>query len=192
MQFIDQSLSKVLPDGGRSAADSDVLVVGGNAGAFQRGANPVGNEMKGGASLHDERSAGMMSEHKNWRMIDGVITPPTSPALIRPGTAHRPEHISAHNPGTDIVEAPRRKVVVDPGLSVFASEQVRLKGAGSERPSMKGPSANTKRVLQALVRTGAEAVNRNGKAFHTEFAHLVVLSVAEFPRARAEPPNIVS
>jgi hypothetical protein len=89
----------------------------------------------------------MISEHENLRMVNRVLTPPSSPAFIRPGTAHWPEHISAHNPATNIVEASRGKVVVDPGLSVFASEQLRLKRASSERPSMKGSSADSKRVF---------------------------------------------
>jgi hypothetical protein len=157
MEFIDQSLSKVLPDGGRSTSDSDILSVGGSASSFKRDANPICNEMKGGASLHFEWSTRMMSEHKNLLMIHRVITPPTSPALIQPRTAHWPEHISAHNPGTYIVEAPRRKVLVDTGLSVLLSEQMRLKRASRESPSMKGSSANAKRVLQALVRACAKA-----------------------------------
>jgi len=136
MKFIDQSLSKVLPDCGRSTSDSDILSVGGIASSFKRDANPVSNEMKGGASPHFEWSTRMISEHKNLSMIYRVITPPTSPALIKPRTAHRPEHISAHNPGTYVVEAPRSKVLVNTGLSVFASEQFRLKRASSERPSV--------------------------------------------------------
>src|SRR5580704_13912720 len=145
MEFIDQSLLKVLPDCRRSASDSDILSVGGIASSFKRDANPVSNEMKGRASLHDEWHARMMSEHENLRMVDRVLTPPTSPALIRPATAHRPEHVSAHDPSTHMAEAPRGKVIVDPGLSVFASEHFRLKGAGRARPSMKGRSADSQR-----------------------------------------------
>src|SRR5580700_10709232 len=105
MQFIDQSFSKVLPDCGRSTSDSDILSVGGIASSFKRDANPLSHEMKGRASLHYEWRTRMMSEHKNLRMVNRVLTPPTSPALIKPRTAHWPEHISAHNPGTNIVEA---------------------------------------------------------------------------------------
>jgi hypothetical protein len=54
---------------------------------------------------------------------------------------------------------------------------------------MKGSSANSKRVLQALVRACAKAVNRNGEAFHKEFSHLDILSVVVIWRARSEPPN---
>src|SRR5215204_2239516 len=98
MEFIDQSLSQVLPDCGRSTSNSDVHSVGSLASSFQRDANPAGHEMKGRASLHVEWSTRMMCEHKNWLMIDRVLSPPTSPVLIYPGTAHGPEHISSHNP----------------------------------------------------------------------------------------------
>ena len=147
MQLIDQSLPKVLPDGRRSSSDSDILSVGGITSSLKCDANPVRNEMKCRASLHHKGRTSVMSEHENLRMVNRVLTPPSSPALIRPGTAHWPKHISAHNPGTNIVEAARGKVVVNPGLSVFASEQLRLKRASSERPSVKGSSADSKRVL---------------------------------------------
>src|SRR5579864_648150 len=186
MQFIDQSFPKVLPDGRRSASDSDILSVGGSARSFQRGANAVSNEMKGGASLHYEWRTRMMSEHENLRMVNRVVTPPSAPALIRPGTAHRPEHIAAHNPGAHIAEASRGKVVVDPGLAVFVSEQMRLKCASRERPSMKGRPADSKRVFQALIRASAKAVDRNGEAFYAEFTHLVVSSVGVFSKLPGE------
>ena len=88
MKFIDQSLLKVLPDCRRSASDSDILSVGGIASSFECGTNPVSNEMEGRASLHYEWRTRMISEHKNLRMIYRVITPPTSPTLIKPRTAH--------------------------------------------------------------------------------------------------------
>ena len=184
MQFIDQSLPKVLPDCGRSASDSDILSVGGITSSFECDTNPVSNEMKGRASLHYEWRTRMISEHKNLPMVNRVLPPPSSPALIRPGTAHWPEHISAHNPGANIMEAARGKVVVNPGLSVIASKQLRLKRASSERPSMKGSSADTKRVLQVLIRACAEAINRNGEAFYPEFGHLLVFAVGVFWQGR--------
>jgi hypothetical protein len=186
MQFIDQSLLKVLPDGRRSAPDADILSVGGFARSFKGDANPLGDEMKGSASLHDERRTRMMREHEYLRMVNRILTPPSSPALIRPSTAHWPEHISAHNPRAHIVEAALGKVVVYPGLSAFFAEHFLLKGASRHRPSMKGISTDSHRFLQALVRACAEAINRNGIAFYTEFSHLVILSVAAFRQARSD------
>jgi hypothetical protein len=105
-------------------------------------------------------------------MIHRVITPPAPPTFIKPGTADWSEHIPAHNPSTYIVKTPRGKVVINPGLSALDAEKFHLKRASSERPSMEGSSADAKRVLQALIRACAEAINRNGEAFYTEFSHL--------------------
>ena len=56
---------------------------------------------------------------------------------------------------------------------------------------MKGRSADSKRVLQALIRACAKAVNRNGVAFYAELSHLIVHSVAVFWQARSESPNLL-
>src|SRR3954469_23781755 len=109
--------------------------------------------MKGRATLHHEWSTRMMSEHENRLMIHRVITPPASPTLIRPGTADWPEHISAHDPRAYIVETTGGKVVIDPGLSALGAEQLLLKRASGERPSMKGSPADAKRILQVLTRS---------------------------------------
>src|SRR4051812_18796988 len=107
MEFIDQSLPKILPDGRRSAPDADIHSVGGFARSFEGGANPLGDEMKGRAALHDKGRTRMIREHENRLMIHRVLPPPTSPTFIQPGTADGAEHIPAHNPGTDIAETPR-------------------------------------------------------------------------------------
>ena len=191
MQFIDQSLLKVLPDGGRSASDSDILSIGGSTSAFQRDVDPVRHEMKGRTTLHDERRTSMIGEHENLRMINRVLTPPSSPTLIRPGTSHGPKHISPHYPGPDIVKAASSKVVVNPAdLSAFTTEHLLLKRASRERPSVKGRSANSQRVLQALIRTGTKAVNRNGVALYSEFRHGFISSVAVFGKERSRSHHL--
>ncbi len=126
MEFINQSLPKVLPDCRSSASDPDILSVGRIASSFKRYANPFSNEMKGRASRHYEWRTRMIGEHENVRMVNWVLSPPSSPALIRPRTAHWSEHISTHNPGTNIVEAACGKVVIDPRLTVVLAKEIRL------------------------------------------------------------------
>lgn len=92
----------------------------------------LGDEMKGRAALHYEWRTRMMSEHEYRRMIHWVITPPTSPTLIKPGTADWSEHIPAHYPSTHIAETARGKIVIDPSLPALGAEQLRLKGASCE------------------------------------------------------------
>src|SRR5205085_1633330 len=78
---------------------------------------------------------------------------------------------------------PRGKIVIDPGLPAWVAEQLRLKRARRERPSMQGRSAEAQRVLQALIRAGAEAIDRNGEAFYTEFSHGLGFAVGVFAAA---------
>jgi len=152
VEFIDQSLPEVLPDGRRSPSDANILSVGGLASTFKRDVNPLRNEMKSRAARHHEWRSRMMREDENLRMINRVLPPPSSPALVRPGAAYGPEHISAQNPGADIVEASRSKVVVDADFSVFVAKQFFLKRASSERPAVQGLATDSKRVLKALLR----------------------------------------
>ncbi len=173
MQFIDQSLPKVLPDSRRSTSDPDIFSVGSITSSFKCDVNPFRNEMKCRASLHYKGRTRIMCQHENLRMENRGLTPPPSPALISPSAAYRPEHISAHNPGPNIVEAASGKVVVDPGLTVILAKEVRLYRPGRKKPFMQDGSTDSKRILKALVRARAKAVNRNGKTFHPDFSHLL-------------------
>jgi hypothetical protein len=180
MQFIDQSLPKVLPDCRHSSSDSDILSVGGMASAFKCDVNPFGDEMKGRASLHHEGRAWMVGEHENRHVIDRILSPPSSPFFIGPRAAHWPEHIPAEDPSTHVIEATSGEILVNSRLSIILAEVPFLKRASRNSPSMKGSSADSKRVLQALIWACAKTVNRNGEAFYTEFSHLVFLSIAVF------------
>ena len=84
MQFIDQARLQILPDCRRPASDANVLAMSSLASAFKRNVNPLSNEMKGRATFHDQWRTRMMREHENLRMINRVLTPPASPALITP------------------------------------------------------------------------------------------------------------
>jgi hypothetical protein len=46
-----------------------------------------------------------------------------------------------------------------------------LKRSRGERPAMQGPSAHAEGIVQALVRPGTEAVQRNGKTFYAKLGH---------------------
>lgn len=171
VHFIDQPLLQVLPDGRGPASDADIHSVGGFARLIEGVADAASDEVKGGAAFHDERSASVIREHENWLVIHGVIAPPALPTVVQPGTADGSEHIPAHDPGADIAESPGGKVVIDAGLSAVGAEQLGLKGARGKGPAVKTFSADAERVVQALFRAGAEAVDGDGEAFYAEFAH---------------------
>src|SRR5947209_11719296 len=87
---------------------------------FERGVYAIGDEIKGRASLHDDRCSGMPREHKYGRMVRRIVTPPASPVVVRPGSPDGSEHVAAHEPRPNIGEAPGRKTVVDSGDTTLA------------------------------------------------------------------------
>src|SRR6516165_3528683 len=108
MQFVDEAGGEVLADGGGAAAEPDILALGAREGALQRRLDAVGDEMKGRAAFHLDRRARMVGQHEDGRVIGRVVAPPAFPALIRPGAADWAEHVTAEDPGPDILEATAR------------------------------------------------------------------------------------
>jgi len=91
-------------------------------------------------------------------MIGRVIPQPTSPAVIRPGTANRTEHVSTYNPGADIGEASGGKVIVNTARSSLMVTHL-LERGGGESAFMECLSANSQRIVQTLLQTGTKTVN---------------------------------
>src|SRR5258708_18853640 len=62
-----------------------------------------------------------MGEHKDWRVIRRVVTPPAFPLIrpLRPIAAHRAKHIPPEDISADILKTPCRNVVIYAGLAVF-------------------------------------------------------------------------
>src|SRR5206468_1956393 len=98
-----------------AAADPHVLAVGGRGRSLEGGLDPVGDEVEGGAALHLDRRPRMVGEYEDSNMIGRRVAPPSLPALVGPGPAHRPEHVAAEDPGPDVGEAAGREIVVDTG-----------------------------------------------------------------------------
>src|SRR3984893_18546196 len=104
-------------------------------------------------------------------MVRGIGAPPALPLMVRPGPAHRPEHIAAHDPGAEILERACCEVVVDAGRPAISPLDVPLEGAGWEKPLVQLFAAATQRLVTALVGAGAEAVGRHGKGAHPKLGH---------------------
>src|SRR5436190_24068340 len=103
----------MLADGGGSAADSHILTSSGRPRLTQRRLDPLGDEMEDGAALHLQRRAWMVGQDEDRHMVRWIGAPPAFPLIVRPGSAHRSEHVAAHDPGAEILERACREVVVD-------------------------------------------------------------------------------
>src|SRR5882672_3457612 len=162
MQLVDQPGAQELSDCGHASAQPDVAVARGGLRLLERGPNSVGNEIEYGAALHRDRRPRMMREHEYRNMIGRLLAPPALPALVGPGTADRAEHVAPQDPGTDPAQALLRDLVVDSGFAV--GHAVHLPpGAGLEEPLHQLRAACAERIVDVLVRAGAEAVDGDGE-----------------------------
>ena len=83
---------------------------------------------------------------------------------------HRPEHVAAHDPGADVLEAARGEVVVDAFSADLATDQ-RFSEVGvhflerlrAEDPLVQRHPSDAHRVGQILVGTGAMAIDGDSK-----------------------------
>src|SRR5665213_3068843 len=114
----------------------------------------------------------MMRQHEDGRVIRRLVAPPALPALIRPGTADRTEHVAPENPGSDPLEALLRHGVVDSALTVALSIH-RAPHARVEEPLHQFRAPYAERILEILVRPCAVAIEGDREALDAEFGHAV-------------------
>src|SRR5690606_35484183 len=113
----------------------------------------------------------MVRQHEDVAMIGRGFAPPAAPAFIRPRAADRAEHIAPHHPRADIFEAPRGHLLVDAVRAALLVEDHALDGAGREEPFVQLLAPLPERIVEALVRPGAEPVEGEGKAVNAYPGH---------------------
>jgi hypothetical protein len=98
-------------------------------------------------------------------MVRWIGAPPALPLIVRPGSAHRSEHVAAHDPGAEILERACREVVVDAGRPAISPQDVPLEDAGWKEPLVQVFAAAAERLVMALV--GADTVNAFTRSLDT-------------------------
>src|ERR1700722_13704134 len=170
MQFVDQPGAKILTHRLDATTDLHVATIGGLLRLIQRRLDTVGHEDEGGAAVHLDPIARMVRQHEGRRVIGWIVAPPALPALVRPGTADRPEHIAAEYEGA---EAVHRTMGVDLANAVRAAV---LTGhcpehARTEQPLVQFQPALAERIFKTLLRPCSETVERDRKACNAHFRH---------------------
>src|SRR5580658_864171 len=126
--------------------------------------------MEDGAALHNDWRARMVGEDEGGSVIRRVVAPPPLPSVVGPGSTNRPEHVSAQNPGAHIGESACCKVVIDARRAAVTPVYL-LKRSRGEEPLMHRHAADTEGVSQVLIRAGAVAIERKGKALNLQLSH---------------------
>ena len=87
--FVHQPRLKILPHRRRTAAQPNIFPASRVHRPLQRRVNAVGYEVERRPTLHLNRRACMMRQHKHRHLIDRRLAPPAPPTLI-PATARAP------------------------------------------------------------------------------------------------------
>src|SRR6185437_5201431 len=172
VHLVDQPRLQVLADGADAAADADVLAACGLTRLAQRRLDAIGHEVKRRAALHGERPARVVREYEHRRVVGRVVAPPAAPGFVGPRATHGPEHVAPEDPGADVCEAACREVIVDAGLAALGAQHALRRGAGGEYPLEHREATHAQRVLEALVRSGPIAVDRQPEGLYAQFGHL--------------------
>ena len=170
VQLVNQAGANVLLDRSDTTTQSNIFAIGGINGARKSAFNPIGDEMECRATGHSDRLARVMSQNEDSGMIRWSITPPALPVQIRPGSANRPEHVTTKNPSTHVTETASSKVIINTRRAATFPVHV-LKGFGMEGPFVQSEPSNAKRILEVLIRSRTESVNRYGKTLYAQLGH---------------------
>ena len=176
MHVVDEAGAKILLDGGGASAEANIFTVGGVDGLFECAVNAVGDEVEGGASFHRDGRAGVVGQNEDGHVVGRGVAPPTFPGVVGPGSADGTEHVAAEDPGADVFKAPLDELVIHAGFAAGLAHHLML-GAGGELPIEDLHSADAERVLEALIGTGAVAVEGNRKAADKKLGHGEFLSM---------------
>ena len=102
----------------------------------------------------------MMREHEDGHVIRRIVAPPALPAVVRPGPRIGPNMLRPRIHAPTFVESARREIVVDAGGAAVLAVHL-LERARGDEPLVQLLAAHAERILQALVRAGAVAVERD-------------------------------
>ena len=172
MHLVDAAGLQVLPDRGDAAAEADVAAARRLARALERGLDAVGDEMEGRAARHRERRARVMaSARRPARGRAGCR--PTSPSSCRParGRAPGPNMLRPRIHAPMLSKPRAAKSSSMPGLRRRPCRTSSGRCGWRRTTACSAEAADAERVLQALVRAGAVAVEGDGEAVDAELAH---------------------
>src|ERR1700753_4049370 len=133
----------------------------------------------------------MAGEDENRGVERRVVSPPSVPLLVRPGSVVRAELAPPHDLGADARFPGAGEMVGEPG----AAAELALHGAegtGREEPLVQPGSRMPERGIQALPLTGAEPIQRHREVVHPDLRHDDLLTgcfTATGTGCRGPPPG---
>src|SRR5438128_1140413 len=103
----------------------------------------------------------MMRQDEDRMVVWRIFAPPTPPRLVQPRSANRAEHVAAHDRGADARVAARNELLVDVVRAAAPHAMHLAPRAAGEGPLVESFPTLAQRILQALIRPGRVAVQRD-------------------------------
>ena len=122
--------------------------------------------MEGRAALHLDRLPGMVGEDEDGHVIGRVVSPPPLPSVVRPGTADWTEHVPAHDPCADVLEASPGEIVVN-ARRPFLPAVHALERTGRKEPLVELFASDAEPMVPILSGTCAVPIEGYREALHS-------------------------
>src|SRR6185437_5535387 len=171
MQLVDQAGAKILTHRLDATTDLHIATIGGALRLVHRRLDALGHEDEGGATFHDDGIAWMVRQHEGRRVIGRIRTPPAPPALVRPRTADRSEHIAAKDERAEPVHRTVCISFID-AVRTAALTSHRPEGARVEEPLVQFQPTLAERIFKTLLRPCSETIERDRKACNAHSRHI--------------------
>src|SRR5215210_6071900 len=172
MQLDNQPRAEILPNCGHAAAEAHIFAAGRSARLLQSGVYAFRDKAKLGTARHPKRRARVMCQYEEGRVIRRLVAPPAFPAVVRPRTSNRTEHVAAKDPGTDPGKALLRNSIVDSRLSIVMAVHV-PPYACVEEPLHQFSTPDAERIPDILVRSSTITIDGYCEAINAELRHYI-------------------
>src|SRR5439155_17120070 len=186
LHLVHEAGRQILLGGIRSAGERYDITVGRPPRLFERRLDALGDEREGRSAFELDWFARVMGEHEHGMMERRVDSPPAIPRLLGiPGTRVAAEHVAPHHGGPDVSERilDNARAFVD--LAALKALH-RAPDGEWKHPLVQRHTANPEGVVDALARTGNEAVERH-RDLEAQPGHAISRSTEHLPLVRRHP-----
>jgi hypothetical protein len=136
---------------------------------LERRLDPVRDEVERRPTIHLERLAGMVREDEDRMVERRIVAPPAPPRIVVPRPRAAAEHVPAHDGRASAGEDVLRERCARVDLAAFPVVAL-AERFERYQPIVEPLTADSERMLRALLGTGDIAVERHGDV-QLELAH---------------------
>jgi hypothetical protein len=112
----------------------------------------------------------VVSEHEDWVMKRGILSPPAGPIAFAPRATYRSEHVPSHDRGAHTRSPPREEVIVESLASAFSANHL-VAASGSEQPIVDLHTTYPEWIVEILMGSSGVTIQRDREIAHEQPGH---------------------